>query len=259
MRCCCGPAARRAWRTLLLTGLGLAFAVIPEELPLLALAVVSIGALRLARRRLLLRRVRAAEALGAITVLVTDKTGTLTYGTLRLAELVVPAELDARAVRCMDAALPSWGAEPVDLLLLCWILSWERLPQVTVGRTTAPGDALEQLHMTDPFDAALTRVAGAGASRLVRTVEEGIAHAQPAVEDELPFEASRRACFGDHLCAGAPQKRCWPCATVSGSRGRATRLGWRMAICQSMSSKRTRRCVRRSSENCAIWASAVAA
>jgi Ca2+-transporting ATPase len=72
------------FRDMLLSGLTLAFATIPEELPILVTVLVAVGGLRLARRGVLLRRLRAAEAAGGITVVLTDKTGTLTENRLQL-------------------------------------------------------------------------------------------------------------------------------------------------------------------------------
>ena len=69
-------------REMLLDGLTLAFATIPEELPILVTVLVAIGGLRLAQHGVLLRRLRAAEAVGAMTVLLADKTGTLTENRL---------------------------------------------------------------------------------------------------------------------------------------------------------------------------------
>ena len=72
-------------RQMLLAGLTLAFATIPEELPILVTVLLAVGGRRLARRGALLRRLRAAETLGGVTVVVTDKTGTLTRNRLELA------------------------------------------------------------------------------------------------------------------------------------------------------------------------------
>ena len=69
-------------REMLLDGLTLAFATIPEELPILVTVLVALGGLRLAQHGVLLRRLRAAEAVGAMTVLLADKTGTLTENRL---------------------------------------------------------------------------------------------------------------------------------------------------------------------------------
>ena len=102
-------------RQMLLDGLTLAFATIPEELPILVTVLVAVGGLRLAKRGVLLRKLRAAEGVGAITVLVTDKTGTLTENRLRLDR--VEGDRD----RLIDTALAAHGGaatqDPVDRAL----------------------------------------------------------------------------------------------------------------------------------------------
>ena len=74
-------------RQMILAGLVLAFATIPEELPILVTVLLAVGGRRLARRGALVRRLRAAETIGAVTVVVTDKTGTLTENRLRLTQV----------------------------------------------------------------------------------------------------------------------------------------------------------------------------
>src|SRR5260370_25074421 len=68
-------------------GLTVAFATVPEELPILITLLLALGGRRLARQGALLRRLRAGETLGAVTTVVTDKTGTLTENRLRLAAI----------------------------------------------------------------------------------------------------------------------------------------------------------------------------
>lgn len=80
--------ARQPWREALLTGLTLAFATIPEELPILITAVLALGSFRLARRQAVVKTLQAAEALGAVSVLVSDKTGTLTENRMTVAAVV---------------------------------------------------------------------------------------------------------------------------------------------------------------------------
>lgn len=65
-------------RQMLLTGLSLAFATVPEELPVLITTMLALGAYRLSRRKAIVKRLKAAETLGAVSVIATDKTGTLT-------------------------------------------------------------------------------------------------------------------------------------------------------------------------------------
>ncbi len=78
----------RGWREALLTGLTLAFATIPEELPLLITAILALGSIRLARRKAVVKSLQAAEALGSVSVLVSDKTGTLTENRMHVAGVV---------------------------------------------------------------------------------------------------------------------------------------------------------------------------
>lgn len=82
-----GLARGQPFRQMLLAGLTLAFATIPEELPILVSVLLAIGGRRLAKRGALLRRLRAGETIGAVTVVVTDKTGTLTENRLELARI----------------------------------------------------------------------------------------------------------------------------------------------------------------------------
>ncbi len=82
-----GLAAGQPWRDMLLAGLTVAFATVPEELPILITLLLALGGRQLARQGALLRRLRAGETLGAVTTVVTDKTGTLTENRLRLAAI----------------------------------------------------------------------------------------------------------------------------------------------------------------------------
>ncbi len=67
-----------AWLPAILAGIALAMSLLPEEFPVIMTVFPAIGAWRLARAQVLTRRLASVEALGSITVLCTDKTGTLT-------------------------------------------------------------------------------------------------------------------------------------------------------------------------------------
>lgn len=86
----------------LLAGLALAMAILPEEIPVILTIFLALGAWRIARRDVLTRRISAVEALGAITVLAVDKTGTLTENRMAVATLWT---LERRVDLC-DGALP---------------------------------------------------------------------------------------------------------------------------------------------------------
>src|SRR5690349_3348481 len=84
----------------LLGGIALAMAILPEEIPVILTVFLALGAWRIARRKVLTRRVPAVEALGAISVLAVDKTGTLTQNRMQVAELAVDGQrfVDAGAI-----------------------------------------------------------------------------------------------------------------------------------------------------------------
>lgn len=86
-------AMRGEWLQALLAGITLAMSNIPEEFPVVLTVFLALGAWRMARHRVLVRRPPAIEALGAVTVLCTDKTGTLTENRMALAELAVVGQV----------------------------------------------------------------------------------------------------------------------------------------------------------------------
>ncbi|NYT83894.1 cation-translocating P-type ATPase [Alcaligenaceae bacterium] len=76
----------------LLSGIALAMAILPEEIPVILTVFLALGAWRISKQHVLTRRMSAVEALGAITVLAVDKTGTLTQNRMAIAELVSAGE-----------------------------------------------------------------------------------------------------------------------------------------------------------------------
>ena len=71
----------------LLSGIALAMAILPEEIPVILTVFLALGAWRISKQKVLTRRTSAVEALGAITVLAVDKTGTLTQNRMTVSEL----------------------------------------------------------------------------------------------------------------------------------------------------------------------------
>ena len=82
-----------SFTAMLLTGISLAVAVVPEGLPAVVTVTMALGIQRMVRRHVLVRRLQTAEALGAVTVICTDKTGTLTRSDMAVAGVWTPAGL----------------------------------------------------------------------------------------------------------------------------------------------------------------------
>ncbi|MBZ5708123.1 cation-translocating P-type ATPase [Nannocystis pusilla] len=78
---------RGAWLQGMLSGITLAMSLVPEEFPLVLTVFLALGAWRMSRRNVLVRRIPALENLGAATTLCVDKTGTLTENRMTLVEL----------------------------------------------------------------------------------------------------------------------------------------------------------------------------
>ena len=67
---------------------------IPEGLPAVLAIVLAIGANRMAKRKAIMREFTATETIGAITTIITDKTGTLTQNTLNVQKIGIAGEGD---------------------------------------------------------------------------------------------------------------------------------------------------------------------
>ncbi|HWC30132.1 MAG TPA: HAD-IC family P-type ATPase, partial [Dehalococcoidia bacterium] len=108
---------------------GIVVALVPEGLlPILSVAL-AIGAARMADRQIAVRRLSAVEVVGSVTVICTDKTGTLTENALAVEGCIAPdgsraptRELLLAAVLCNDAsgADGSFAGDPIDVALLRW-------------------------------------------------------------------------------------------------------------------------------------------
>ena len=201
---------------------GLAVAVIPEGLPAVMTIALAIGVQRMAARHAIVRRLPAVEALGSVTTICSDKTGTLTRN-----EMTVQAVVAADGVfevtgvgYAPEGAITALGAEvdPAmdgavgELALAALLCNDAQLRRAEQG-WAVDGDPMEGALVA--FAAKAGHAPEATRGRLPR-------------RDEIPFDARHRfmATLHDHeggagvvYLKGAPERLLGMCRAQRGAAG----------------------------------------
>jgi Ca2+-transporting ATPase len=192
-----------AFFEVLLLGVALAVAAVPEGLPTVVTAVLSLGVQRAAKRKAIVRKLSAVETLGSATVIASDKTGTLTKNEMTVRTLCTASgridfegtgyeprgEVRRRGGGEIDGALRA----EVQRALAAAVLANNAEVQESQGRWVVYGD---------PTEGAL----------LVAARKAGVAASLTRV-GEVPFSSSRKRMTTVHddgerllaLTKGAPE------------------------------------------------------
>ncbi|MFC4463596.1 cation-translocating P-type ATPase [Streptomyces xiangluensis] len=201
---------------MIVAAISLAVAAVPESLPAVVTLALALGARRMADRHAIVRRLPAVETLGSVTVIATDKTGTLTEGRMAAEQLWTPLgegavvgtgyDPEGQVVRDGERVTPGNGPDLAALLRAAMLCNDAALEP--------PSDhSPDWSALGDPTEAALL-VAGArlGLDRAALDRE------LPRLE-EIPFDSDRKRMTTVHrrpeggvrvACKGAPESMLGP-------------------------------------------------
>ncbi|HEY0908466.1 MAG TPA: HAD-IC family P-type ATPase [Candidatus Paceibacterota bacterium] len=148
-----GIAVGYSFVDMFLTSVAIAVSAIPEGLPVALTVILSVGVQRMAKRKGVVRKLVAAEALGSTTVILTDKTGTLTAARMELTDVMPlgkPNEADVlrRGLACSTVAVENPKAEPAE-----WKLTGRIMETALVHGAAARGIRVTDI---DPKDTVRT-------------------------------------------------------------------------------------------------------
>ena len=188
-----------------MTAVSLAVAAVPEALTAVVTIALSLGAQRMLKRQALIRKLPAVETLGSVTVICSDKTGTLTLNRMTVTALDIANHsfelTQAADETCFElvptGSIPAPGAQPtLDLLLVAGALDNDAVlssDESQPGRYHAVGDPTEGALVVaaayagikkDDLEAAFPRVAEVPFDSVRKRMTT--VHRTPQTIDELP-------------------------------------------------------------------------
>ncbi len=191
-------------KEMFMTAISMAVAAIPEGLPAVVTIALALGAQQMLKKNALIRRLPAVETLGGVTVICSDKTGTLTQNKMTVSDVVLP---DRRY--SFDEAVAEHG-DDADLGLL--LLAGTLCNDAVIDENTPNGI------LGDPTEGALVL-----AAQQAGLVQRDLQAMLPRVR-ELPFDSERKRMSTVHALPSSSQETTLhPVLAAAGHQGHARR------------------------------------
>ncbi len=207
-----------------LAAVSLAVAAIPEGLPAIMTITLAIGVQRMARRNAIIRRLPAVETLGSVTIICSDKTGTLTRNEMTVRSIVTaPERIDVCGVGYAPEGELKAGDEVLDAPLDRPVLG-EVLRAAMLCNDAAVHESDGQWRLEgDPTEGALVVLALKGGC-----THDALEKSHPRL-DTLPFDSAHKYMATLHardddarrlvVLKGAPEAVLERCSLQRGSDG----------------------------------------
>ena len=186
-----------SYSAIILATLSLAFASIPEELPILIKVVLAVGGMGMGKRGVLVKSLKTAESLGGVGVVLADKTGTMTENRLEVRACWMAAVKEADESRM-------W----MDVVECAVMSSPALVQQVSVDSAS---EQVDVSGVRDKFDTALLRAAAAPSNSDQPAMPSSF-HAQSAVVSVLSSASSHAV---THLLPFDPVRKRSSCLRAS--------------------------------------------
>jgi len=181
-----GPFTTKNISEMFMVAVSLAVAAIPEGLPAVVTIALALGVQRMVRRHVLIRKLPSVETLGCVSVICTDKTGTLTQNVMTVRKLYVDGKvLDVTGASGLQGEVTGGGAKTA--------------PTPTLERMLTVGAVCNNAKLAFNEETQTLKTVGdpTESSLLVAAVKGGVdwAKAAEAYEriDEIPFDSERKA------------------------------------------------------------------
>ncbi len=190
-----------------LTAISLAVAAVPEGLPALITISLSLGAARMVRRHALIRRLPAVETLGSVTIICSDKTGTLTKNEMTATQIALPG---APNVNITGTGYTPEGKfqrddKTLDLKADASLLRFVGAIALSTNAYLQPGERQgSQSVVGDTTEGALLVAAQKGG-----LTRDALEKALPRVA-ELPFSSERKAMTTIHEVTNGEAEQIFP-------------------------------------------------
>ena len=195
-----GMLRGEAWESMFMAAVALAVGAIPEGLPAALTITLAVGVSRMAKRRVIIRKLPAVETLGSTTVICSDKTGTLTQNQMTVREIYAAGvmyqvtgsgyDVGGELNLCDMPVVVGENAALVETLGAGLLCNDSRLVEESDGRISVLGD---------PTEAALLVSARKGGVTL-----DGFGSRLPRVES-IPFESEYQYMATLHGGPGEPK------------------------------------------------------